>query len=96
MPIILHIADYGGVYSGNFVPSLLHLKEAVAEQLGLSTVFVFSKVAEGRPWLKLIQERGIPVLFIDKHMSLLKRFQTVTAIAKERDAVLLALPFHHI
>jgi len=89
MATVIHIADYGGSYSGNFIASLLHLQETVAEQLGLGTVFVFSKVAEGRPWLRVIRDRGIPVLFIDKRMPRLKRFQAVTAIAKEHNAVLL-------
>jgi len=86
---ILHIADYGGPYAGNFISSLLHLKETVSEELGFGTVFVFSKIAEGRPWLKLVQEKGIPVLFVDKRMPLLKRFRTLTAIAKEHNAILL-------
>ena len=87
MKTILHIADYGGPYAGNFISSLLHLKEVVAEELGLGTVLVFSKIAEGCPWLKLVLEKEVPVLFIDKRMPRLKRFQTVTAIAKEYDAV---------
>lgn len=86
---ILQVADFGSIYSGNFIASLLRLQETVTEQLGLGMVFVLPKVAEERPWLKLVQERGIPALFIDKHMPLLKRFQAVTAIAKEYNAVLL-------
>jgi glycosyltransferase involved in cell wall biosynthesis len=89
MATIIHIADYGGPYSGNFISSLLHLQEAVHKQLGLDTAFIFSKVAEGRPWLRLIQDRAIPVLFLDKDMPQLKRFQAITAIAREHDAVLL-------
>jgi len=69
MTNILHIADYGGSYSGNFIASLLRLQEALAEQFDLGMVLVFSKVAEGRPWLKLVQEQKIPVYFADKRIA---------------------------
>ncbi|HMN15830.1 MAG TPA: glycosyltransferase family 4 protein [Bellilinea sp.] len=85
---ILQIASYGGPYSGGFISSLLHLEEKIAEQTGLGTVYVFSSIAEGRPWLQLFHDRGSPVLFIDKQMAIPKRYRTVTAIAREYNAAL--------
>jgi hypothetical protein len=41
MATVLHAADYGGSYAGNFIASLLALDNVLNEELGLRLVLVF-------------------------------------------------------
>jgi len=42
MNTVIHIADYGGSYSGNFVASLIALDKALHKEMGLRLMVVFS------------------------------------------------------
>lgn len=86
---IVQIADYGAPYAGNFISSLLCLHEAVATELKVDTVFVFPESARQRPWITMVQNQKIPVLFIDKSMRLVKRLQALHSIAESSNALLL-------
>ena len=46
----MHCADYGGPYSGSFVP-MLSASAAAAREHGYETTICFSEVARHRPWL---------------------------------------------
>ena len=89
MATILHIMDYGGPYSGSFISSLIFLEEKITKELGLNSIFIFSEIAKLRPWLNLIQKREIPIFFIDKKSSLLKRVKSITTIAKDYNVILI-------
>jgi len=88
MATILHIMDYGGPYSGNFISSLLFLEEKITKELGFNSIFIFSERAKQRPWLNLIQKRKIPIFFIDKKLSLLKRVKNIITIVKDYNVIL--------
>lgn len=88
MKTILYIMDYGGPYSGNFISSLLFLEEKITKELGFDSIFIFSEIAKQRPWLNLIQKRKIPIFFIDKKLSLLKRVKNIITIVKDYNVIL--------
>jgi glycosyltransferase involved in cell wall biosynthesis len=48
---VVHCADYGGPYSGSFVPMLAAAARAARER-GYATTICFSEVARARPWLE--------------------------------------------
>ena len=89
MATILHIMDYGGPYSGNFISSLLFLEEKITKELGFNSIFIFSEIAKQRPWLNLIQKRKIPIFFIDEKLSLLKRVKSIIILAKDYNVILI-------
>ncbi len=89
MATVLHAADYGGSYAGNFIASLLALDNVLNEELGLRLVLVFSDIAKGRQWLEQVEARGIPYYYLSKSWSRVARFKTLKAIAEEHDSLLL-------
>jgi glycosyltransferase involved in cell wall biosynthesis len=61
---IVHCADYGGPYSGSFVPMLVAAAKA-ARARGYETTICFSEVARDRPWL--VELEGLAdVRFIER------------------------------
>jgi glycosyltransferase involved in cell wall biosynthesis len=52
---IIHCADYGGPYSGSFVPMLAAATQAARER-GYETTICLSDVAQDRPWLKELRD----------------------------------------
>lgn len=93
MATILHIMDYGGPYSGNFISSLIFLEEKVAKELGHNSIFIFSEIAKKRQWVNLIKKRKIPIYFVDKKLSLLKRVKKIITIIKDYNVILLHSQF---
>jgi glycosyltransferase involved in cell wall biosynthesis len=59
-PKVLHLADYGGSYPGNFIASLRALTPELARR-GMEQVLAFSHVAEGRKWLDDLRSDGFAV-----------------------------------
>jgi len=88
MATILHMMNYGGPYSGNFISSLLFLEEKVSKERGINSIFIFPERAKKRAWLTLIQRRKIPIFFIDKKMTLLKRIKNIITITKDYNVIL--------
>ncbi len=85
---ILEVADYGGPYSGSYIPSLLRLREFVANRLGLETVFVFSEIAIPRPWTKQMRDSGATLVFLDRRLPRFERVRRLGAIASQQSSVL--------
>ena len=56
-PRVIQLASYGGSYAGSFVPMLAAVARAAAER-GYDTTFAFSREAEGRGWLGLLEPLG--------------------------------------
>jgi glycosyltransferase involved in cell wall biosynthesis len=54
---IVHCADYGGSYSGSFVPMLAAAADA-ARHRGYPTTVCLSEIARGRPWLTELADRA--------------------------------------
>jgi glycosyltransferase involved in cell wall biosynthesis len=86
---ILQIANYGGPYSGSFIPSLLNLRQSVSEKLGLETAFLLPAAAESRPWFRDVVESGARVALLDPHASRSVRLRLIGRFARENRAVLL-------
>jgi glycosyltransferase involved in cell wall biosynthesis len=63
-PRLVHLADYGGIYRGSFIPMLLAISSA-AQNRGWSVELVFSEVSQGRSWLADIERAGIPYRFLE-------------------------------
>jgi glycosyltransferase involved in cell wall biosynthesis len=60
---VLQLADYGGPYSGSFVPMLSSLHEAV-EAKGWAGEVVLGSGARGRAWVDELEDAGIAVRFV--------------------------------
>lgn len=93
MPTILHVADYGGPYSGNFIASLIALNEELQKNFGLDLALVFSDVARGRQWLKQLDDRQIPYDFIVKEQPHALRLAALKNITKIRKPILIHTHF---
>jgi glycosyltransferase involved in cell wall biosynthesis len=63
-PRLIHLADYGGSYSGSFIPMLASVARTAMER-GWSVELVFAEDAEGRGWLSGLEEARVPYRFID-------------------------------
>jgi glycosyltransferase involved in cell wall biosynthesis len=63
-PRLIHLADYGGSYSGSFIPMLARVARTSMER-GWSVELVFAEDAEGRGWLRSLKQAGVPYRFID-------------------------------
>lgn len=61
---ILFLMDYAAPYPGNFIPSILNLKEHV-NNIGLNVVLLFPQRAEQLDWVLNLSDEGIKVLFIE-------------------------------
>ncbi|MGC9218832.1 MAG: glycosyltransferase family 4 protein [Athalassotoga sp.] len=68
--MIAEICDYAAEYSGNFISSLLNLAQKVRSDLKMETLFVFPKESENKQWIKLIDQSGFKVVFVDRNSSL--------------------------
>jgi glycosyltransferase involved in cell wall biosynthesis len=84
---VLHVADYGGAYSGNFVASLRALEEP-CRAMGLRLAFAFSEAESPRPWIEAVRQAGIPVHLLRRDGSLAERTAAVARIAEAEDAAL--------
>jgi glycosyltransferase involved in cell wall biosynthesis len=63
-PRLIHLADYGGAFSGSFVQMLLAIGRA-AQKRGWSIELVFSELSRERHWLAEVERTGIPYRFVD-------------------------------
>lgn len=61
---VIHFADYGGPYAGNFIASLLALEREL-EKHGARQVWVFGGAASGRRWLRDLADRGRSLYVLD-------------------------------
>ncbi len=61
-PTVVHLADYGGPYSGSFIPMLRAVGQRVRGR-GWGFACGFTPVAEGRPWLAELGVDGIETAF---------------------------------
>ncbi len=86
---IVQVADYGGPYSGSFIPSLLRLSAFVRDRLDFDSVFAFSEVARSRPWLQAVRDAGIPVAFISRRSSHFDRARRLAILTKKHRGALL-------
>ncbi|MFL5263188.1 MAG: glycosyltransferase family 4 protein, partial [Anaeromyxobacteraceae bacterium] len=82
---VLHVADYGGAYSGNFVASLRALEEP-CRAMGLRLVFAFSEADSPRPWIDAVRRTGIPVHLLRRDGSLAQRTAAIARMAEAEDA----------
>ena len=57
-PRVLHLAAYGGPYSGSFIP-MLEAVQVAAHARGWGFEAVFTPGAEGHPWYGELQEKGM-------------------------------------
>lgn len=55
---LVHLADYGGVYPGSFIPMVRSVLQLAGER-GWTHQAVFSPVAAERPWLSELREQGL-------------------------------------
>jgi glycosyltransferase involved in cell wall biosynthesis len=90
---IIEVCDYGGPYAGNYIPTLLAVGDAVRDRLGMEYVLAFSEVARGRPWLKLIADRGFEPRFVDGPRSFPGDVRVLRRIARETSAQLIRSHF---
>lgn len=86
---VMQVADFDALYTGNFISSLTHLKNAVADRLGLDTIFVFVETARGRPWLQSLRDQGIQVAFVDRRAPFGDRVRSLASMARGCRAALL-------
>jgi glycosyltransferase involved in cell wall biosynthesis len=91
---VVHAADYGGSYPGNFVASLRSLAGPCRE-LGLRLVLAFSARADGArpPWMDALRDDGIPVHVIDRRGSLRERARAIGEVVRAEDAAILHTHF---
>lgn len=61
-PTVVHLADYGGPYSGSFIPMLLAGARAV-RGAGWRFKAGFTPLARGRPWLRELEAEGVEARF---------------------------------
>ena len=85
---VLHLADYGGAYSGNFVASLRALS-GPCDALGLRLAFAFSESKVARPWIDALRAGGTPVHLLRREGSLSERTSAVGRISTEENAAIL-------
>src|SRR3954462_1789478 len=90
---VLHLADYGGSYSGNFVASLRSLFEP-CRALGLRVVLGFSDIVEGHPWVDELRQEGIPLHLLRKHAPLAQRSREVARLAELENASVIHTHFY--
>jgi glycosyltransferase involved in cell wall biosynthesis len=90
---VLHLADYGGAYSGNFIASLLSLVEP-SRALGLRVVFGFSDIAKGQPFLDDLRAQGLSVHLLPKTAPLRDRTSEVARLAEAENASLIHTHFY--
>jgi glycosyltransferase involved in cell wall biosynthesis len=72
-PRVIHLADYGGAYSGSFIPMLVASASAAREK-GWAVELIFSELARERPWLGEIERDGIPYRFLEARRTGLSRW----------------------
>ena len=62
---VLHVADYGGPYTGSFIP-LLRAAIARARAAGFEAEAIFGEEVRGRAWLSELEADGVAVGFIPR------------------------------
>lgn len=63
-PRLVQFADYGGLYSGSFIPMVTAITRAALDR-EWSAELVFSEVARGRPWLSDLVDAGFSCRILD-------------------------------
>lgn len=86
---VIHLADYGGPYPGNFISSLIALKQSLAVN-GIRQSFVFSTSSANKKWFAdLNADRNNRVYLLDKHVSFPVLVNNICHIVlKERGTIL--------
>jgi glycosyltransferase involved in cell wall biosynthesis len=88
---VIHFADYGGPYGGNFIASLGSLNQLL-QSAGWRQVLVFTDIAKNRAWVASLASLGIPLYFVSKK-SRLKLTHAVHAMVKRENAQILHTHF---
>jgi glycosyltransferase involved in cell wall biosynthesis len=88
---VLHFADYGGPYAGNFISSLTALAE-VLKTSGYRQVLVFSDIAKNQPWLKELYQKEKYIYIIPK-TSTFQMIKDINKIVKKENAQILHTHF---
>jgi glycosyltransferase involved in cell wall biosynthesis len=89
---VLHAADYGAGYSGNFIASLRSLS-GPCEALGLRVVLGFSDAVQDRPWARALRDEGVPVHFFPRAAPLRERAAALARVARAEHAAVIHTHF---
>src|SRR5512146_844961 len=87
-PAVLHVADYGGTYSGNFIASLRALA-GPCRSMGFRVALAFSRCAEDRPWLDRLRRDGFPVHLLPGRTNVWHRSRAIADIAARERALVI-------
>jgi glycosyltransferase involved in cell wall biosynthesis len=74
-PRLVHLADYGGAYSGSFIPMLLAVARS-ARETGWSVELIFSDLSRDQGWLADIEQARIPYRFLEVQRVRLSRWSS--------------------
>lgn len=89
---VIHIADYGSPYPGNFIASLQALGQTV-EAMGLRQVLILPKRVINRPWFKDLNSSYAPIYLLDTELSYFRLASHISKIAEKEKAVLIHTHF---
>src|SRR5262245_6423486 len=62
---VVHVADYGGAYTGSFIP-LLRSAIAATRSAGWEAEALFAEEARGRGWLDVLEADRVGVRFLPR------------------------------
>ncbi len=86
---VIQVADYGPLYRGNFLASLLRFRESLGRRRGLDTFLVFSELARGRPWIHELETQGVSFDFLDPRLGRARNALWLRREARRRGGVLI-------
>lgn len=84
MSSVLELMHYSAPYAGNFIPSIVSLSDALAQQ-GVQMIPVFSAAARSCEWVPMLRERELPVYFLPDRLPQAARM--LRRIIREQDVI---------
>lgn len=76
-PTVCHLCEFGSVYGGAFIESLIFLSRYCRHELGIATFCVFIDGAKNRSWLSKLDEEGIGYGFVPRKRNVVGRVRSL-------------------
>lgn len=91
-PSVIHLADYGAPYAGNFMALLLELGGKI-EDSDLKHILILPHRAGKRPWFKGLTSQNVHVYLIDTNSSILNISKQIADIFIRENAIIIHTHF---
>lgn len=94
MKSILFLCEYGGSYSGNFIPTLKAYHEYIGHiDKTIKIIYAFRNESKDNKWLKQMEDQGYTVYFYESALGVKQQYEFLKEIIKKENVTVIHTHF---